>query len=117
MDEVERICDRIGIIHDGELKEVASVTQVLQSSVPVDYWIDVDPSESAKLSGVPFQEAIKNNGGVQITSLVLPETLALLAERKVKPRGVRPLSSIVEAYFLQAIGALQHVSSTVGAKK
>ncbi len=118
MDEVERICDRIGIIHDGELKEVTSVTQVLQSSVPVDYWIDVDPSEASKLSGVPFQEAVKSTGGIQITSLVLPETLAILAERKVKTRGVRPLSSIVEAYFLQAIGAFQHLSSsTAGGKR
>src|SRR5208282_4054951 len=41
MDEVERVCDRIGILHDGQLKEVTTVPEVLQSSVHVDYWVDV----------------------------------------------------------------------------
>ncbi|HEY5039806.1 MAG TPA: ABC transporter ATP-binding protein, partial [bacterium] len=58
MDEVERICDHIGILHGGELKEVSSVANILQSAVPVDYWVDVDPAEVSKLSGLPFQETI-----------------------------------------------------------
>ena len=112
LDEVERICDRIGILHDGMLKETASISQILESSVPVDYWVDVDKEEAAKLSGMPFQDAIHRNGGVQITGLVLAETLALLSARKAKVKGVRPLSSLVEAYFLNAIGAQEHLTQS-----
>jgi ABC-2 type transport system ATP-binding protein len=114
LDEVERVCDRIGILHQGVLKAVEMVPEVLESSVPVDYWIDVDPEEAPKLKGQPFQEAIRKNGGVQITGMVLAETLALLTSRRAKIRGVRPLSSILEAYFLQTIGASASGGSTKG---
>ena len=105
LDEVERICDRVGILHQGELKDVAPVSKILESSVPVDYWIDVDSEESSKLKGLPFEDAIRKQGGVQIASMVLAETLSLLMSRRTKVKGVRPLSSLVEAYFLKAIGA------------
>jgi ABC-2 type transport system ATP-binding protein len=105
MDEVERICDRVGILHNGRLLEVAAVPDILQSSVSVDYWVDVDPTLAEKLNGLPFQRSVAEKGGMQVTGIVLPETLALLTERRVKTRGVRQLSSVVEAYFLRAIGA------------
>lgn len=105
LDEVERICDRIGILHEGVLKEIVPMSKILESSVPVDYWVDVDRDDASKLSGLPFEETVRKNGGVQVTGLVLAETLALLGSRKVQTKGVRPLSSIVEAYFLKAIGA------------
>lgn len=105
LDEVERICDWVGILHDGVLKDVSPIAKILGSSVPVDYWVDVDPSFAAKLSGLPFQDAIRKAGGVQVTGMVLAETLSLLTSRRAKVNGVRPLSSIVEAYFLKTIGA------------
>lgn len=114
MDEVERVCDRIGILHEGALKETAEVTDVLKSSVPVDYWVDVDRSWAGKLKGLPFQETIERNGGVQITGMVLAETLSLLTSRRAKVNGVRPLSSIIEAYFLRSIGAQPHGSVPAG---
>jgi ABC-2 type transport system ATP-binding protein len=104
MDEVERICDRVGILHGGQLKEVASVPDILQSSTRVDYWVDVEASEASKLAGFPFQKSVAENGGVQISGLVLPETLALLNQRQVITKGIRPLSSVMEAYFLKSIG-------------
>jgi ABC-2 type transport system ATP-binding protein len=108
LDEVERICDRIGILHNGVLKEVVPMSKILESSVPVDYWVDVDRKEVFKLSGLPFQEAIQKQGGVQVSGMVLAETLSLLTSRKAQVNGVRPMSSIVEAYFLKAIGAQGH---------
>lgn len=110
MDEVERVCDRIGILHEGQLKEVTAVSDVLQSSVPVDYWVDVNRAEAQKLNGLPFQSAIASNGGVQVTAMVLAETMSLMTSRRARVNAVRPLSSIVEAYFLRAIGA-GHLSS------
>jgi ABC-2 type transport system ATP-binding protein len=109
LDEVERICDWVGILHEGELKDLAPITKILESSVPVDYWIDVNKKEASKLTGLPFREAILNNGGVQIPNLVLAETLSLLTSRRAKVNGIRPLSSVVEAYFLQTIGAHGHL--------
>lgn len=117
LDEVERVCDQVGILHDGMLKETVPISKILESSVPVDYWVDVDKAEAAKLSGMPFQEAIHHNGGVQITGLVLAETLALLNSRKAKIKGVRPLSSLVEAYFLNAIGAQDHLNRSASEEK
>ena len=114
LDEVERICDRIGILHEGALKEVVPVSKILESSVPVDYWIDVDPQEASKLSGLPFQDGVGKNGGIQVSGLVLPETLSLLGSRKAPVKGVRPLSSLVEAYFLKAIGAQGHLNRSPG---
>jgi ABC-2 type transport system ATP-binding protein len=108
LDEVERICDRVGILHGGELKEVVPVSKILESSVPVDYWVDVDSKEAPKLKGLPFHGAIEKSGGVQVTGMVLAETLALMTSRRAKVKGIRPLSSIVEAYFLKAIGAQAH---------
>lgn len=114
LDEVERVCDRIGILHEGVLKETVSIPKVLASSVPVDYWVDVPPAEASKLNGLPFQEAVKNQGGVQVTGMVLGETLSLMTSRRTKINGVRPLSSIVEAYFLRAIGAQSYLNKPVG---
>ncbi len=117
LDEVERVCDRVGILHEGVLKEVVPISKILESSVPVDYWIDVDGAEAAKLSGMPFQETVRNNGGVQVSGLVLAETLALLTARKAQVKGVRPLSSQVEAYFLKAIGAQAHLNRPIGGRR
>lgn len=113
LDEVERICDRVGILHEGVLKENVPISKILESSVPVDYWVDVDPGEAGKLKGQPFQEAIRTGGGVQVPGMVLSETLSLLASRRAKVNAVRPLSSIVEAYFLRAIGAQSYLNQPI----
>jgi ABC-2 type transport system ATP-binding protein len=105
MDEVERVCDRIGIIHDGELKKVVSVADVLHSSVQVDYWIDIESQDAVKLPGSTFQKSILENGGFHVTGAELPDALAQLNNKQVKTKGVRPLSSVMEAYFLKTIGA------------
>ncbi|HVZ80854.1 MAG TPA: ABC transporter ATP-binding protein [bacterium] len=114
LDEVERVCDRVGILHEGVLKETALISKVLESSVPVDYWVEVPAGEASKLKGLPFQEAVQAKGGVQVPGLVLGETLSLMTSRRTKITSVRPLSSIVEAYFLRAIGAQAYLNKPVG---
>jgi ABC-2 type transport system ATP-binding protein len=105
MDEVERVCDRIGIIHGGELKKVASVSDILHSEVQVDYWVDVESHEASKLSGFAFQSSVADQGGFHISGAELSGSLAFLNQKEVKPKGIRPLSSVMEAYFLKTIGA------------
>lgn len=113
LDEVERVCDRIGILHEGVLKETVPISKIMESSVPVDYWIDVPSGESSKLTGLPFQEAVRAQGGVQVPGMVLGETLSLMTSRRTKINGVRPLSSIVEAYFLRSIGAQNYLNKPI----
>lgn len=108
LDEVERICDRVGILHEGVLKETAPISRILESAVPVDYWIDVDPKHASKLPRPALKTSVQKNGGFKVSGTDLEKLLSLLASRKVKVKGVRPLSSVVEAYFLQAIGAKMH---------
>ncbi len=115
LDEVERVCDRIGIMHEGVLKDVAPISQVLASDLPIDYWLDVEKTDAAKLSGLPYQDSIQKNGGVQILGASLNETLSQIQSRGVKIAGIRPLSSVVEAYFLNAIGKM--VSHSRGSLK
>ncbi len=114
LDEVERICDRVGVLHEGVLADMTPVASIMESSIPVDYWVDVPPTEAAKLIGMPFQESIAKAGGIQVAGLVLPETLTLLTARRAVIKGIRPLSSLVEAYFLKTIGA---VSSTAPGRR
>jgi ABC-2 type transport system ATP-binding protein len=111
MDEVERVCDRIGILHGGQLREVASVSDILQSSVHVDYWVDVDSQDASKLAGTPIQKSVSENSGVQIKGSDLSETLNLLNQRQIKTKGIRPLSSVMEAYFLKSIAGQSNIES------
>ncbi|MGH7739768.1 MAG: ABC transporter ATP-binding protein [bacterium] len=104
LDEVERICDRVGIMHEGVLKEVAPIAKVLSSDNAVDYWIDIEKSAAPKLAGLPFQDSVHQNGGVQIAGNLLNQILSQIQSRGVAIEAVRPLASAVEAYFLKAIG-------------
>ncbi|HVM32751.1 MAG TPA: ABC transporter ATP-binding protein [bacterium] len=115
LDEVERVCDRIGIMHEGVLRDVAPIAQVLASKVPVDYWIDVDKSQAGKLAKTPFQASIKAHGGFQIHGNQLNPTLAKLQSKRVKIGAVRPLASVVEAYFLKTIGMTAKFDPAKGA--
>ncbi|HET9870684.1 MAG TPA: hypothetical protein VFR02_09345, partial [bacterium] len=82
----------------------APIAQVLNSGVRVDYWIDVDRSEAAKLTGLPFQASVAERGGFQVPGDALDGGLAKLQAKGAKVGAVRPLASVVEAYFLKAIG-------------
>jgi ABC-2 type transport system ATP-binding protein len=104
LDEVERICDRVGVLHEGLLKDVREVAEIMDSDLPVDYWIDVKSGEASKLSGLPFREAVARNEGVQVQGSALSKTLALLSSKGAHVSGIRPLSSQLEAYFLKTIG-------------
>jgi ABC-2 type transport system ATP-binding protein len=55
LDEVERVCDRVGIIRNGELVAVERVAELLDRTprqVTVEFAEDVDPSELRALPGV-----------------------------------------------------------------
>ena len=54
-DEVERVCDRVGIIRDGRLaavEDVAAITARSYRRVALEFAMAVDPAEFARLPGV-----------------------------------------------------------------
>ena len=104
LDEVERICDRVGVLHEGVLKDVRDVPEIMEAALPVDYWLDVQSRDASKLSGLPFRGMVARQEGIQIQGKALSKTLSTLSSRKVKVQGIRPLSSQLEAYFLKTIG-------------
>ncbi len=104
LDEVERICDRVGVLHEGVLKDTRDVSQIMESTLPLDYWIDVKAGEASKLSGHPEQKGVAENRGLQVRGTDLSNVLALLTSKGVQVGGIRPLSSLLESYFLKTIG-------------
>jgi ABC-2 type transport system ATP-binding protein len=104
LDEVERICDRVGILHEGHLKDIRDVSQIMESTFPLDYWIDVKAGEAAKLSGYPGQKDVLEHQGLQVKGSDLSGILAMLTSKGVQVGGIRPLSSHLESYFLKTIG-------------
>lgn len=55
LDEVERICDRVGIIRDGRLvavEKVAEITHRAYRRVELEFAVPVDPVEFARIPGV-----------------------------------------------------------------
>jgi len=55
LDEVERICDRVGIIRDGRLvavEKVAEITHRAYRRVELEFAVPVDPGEFARIPGV-----------------------------------------------------------------
>ncbi len=63
LDEVERVCDRVGIIRGGRLVAVERVADLLgktQRRVSVEF---VEPIDLAELSGCPGVSALEADGG------------------------------------------------------
>jgi ABC-2 type transport system ATP-binding protein len=104
LDEVERICDWVGVLHEGVLRDVRDVPEIMESDLPVDYWLDVQSGDASKLAGLPFRGAVARQEGVQVQGKALSKTLSTLSSRKARVHGIRPLSSQLEAYFLKTIG-------------
>ncbi len=106
LDEVERLCDRIAILHAGNLVAAASMTEVLSARALVPYVLDLPlaclPSFSTRLVKGTRLEGNR----LTVSGRELQEVLESLTRAGIKPDSIRPLSSAVEAYFLQAIGQI-----------
>jgi ABC-2 type transport system ATP-binding protein len=104
LSEVEKVCDWVGILHEGTLKRVARVSEVLSSEQELDYWVEVDAAWADSLAGFPYRESVGKAGGFQVAGGDLARVMGELSNRGVKVGGVRPLSSLVEHIFLSTIG-------------
>jgi ABC-2 type transport system ATP-binding protein len=104
LSEVEKICDMVGVLHEGVLKRVARVSEVLAGETELDYWVEVSSAHAARLSGLPYQDSVAKSNGFQATGGALAASLGELDRRGVPVEGVRPLTSLVEHFFLTTIG-------------
>jgi ABC-2 type transport system ATP-binding protein len=65
LDEVERVCDRVGIIREGRLiavEDVAAITALAYRHVTIEFAEPVDPAEFMRLPGV--SELERSNGRI-----------------------------------------------------
>jgi ABC-2 type transport system ATP-binding protein len=104
LSEVEKICDWVGVLHEGVLRRVARVTEVMAEKLEMDYWVELSGVADDKLRGFPHAESVAKSGGFQVSGRDLSVVLGDLSARGITVSGVRPLSSLVESFFLRTIG-------------
>ena len=104
LSEVEKICDWVGVLHEGVLRRVARVSEVMAEKLEMDYWVDLTGVAADRLQGFAQAETVARSGGFQVTGRELSGVLGDLSARGVTVSGVRPLSSLVESFFLRTIG-------------
>jgi ABC-2 type transport system ATP-binding protein len=104
LSEVEKICDWVGVLHEGSLMRVARVSEVMAERLEMDYWIEVESSQVARIPSSRHKESSEKGGGFQVPGAQLTADLDTLSRAGVRVVGVRPLSSVVESFFLKTIG-------------
>ncbi len=104
LSEVEKVCDWVGVLHEGHLKRVARVSEVMAERLDMDYWVEVEKGDAEKLPSALWRETAEKSGGFKVPGRDLSSTLDHLSARKARVVGVRPLSSAVESFFLKTIG-------------
>ena len=113
MEEAERLCDRVGIIDEGEIKAEGTRRELValvgeRDRVRLEASGDLDAAASA-LSDVTFvEEAGQGEGGldliVQGASHRLPELLTVAASAGISVTGVEVIEPDLEAVFLKLTG-------------
>jgi ABC-2 type transport system ATP-binding protein len=104
LSEVEKICDWVGVLHEGRLMRVARVSEVMAERLEMDYWIEVEPSTAGLLPSTGHRESAMKSCGFQVPGATLTAELDDCSRAGVRVVGVRPLSSVVESFFLKTIG-------------
>ena len=101
LDEVQDLCDRVAILRDGRLVEVATLADLQQlESTIVEIVVDGPPPELADVPGVTHVEALPGvDGGLRCTVTGSPAPLlARLAD--VPVRRLRTVEPSLEEIFL-----------------
>lgn len=105
LDEVERVCDRVGIIRDGRLVAVERVDELLDKTprrVSVEFAEAVDPAELRALPGVTDLEAADGCVGFKVIGGVDPVLKAIARHTVVDLEFSRPtLEEVFLTYYEQ----------------
>ncbi|CDQ21476.1 ABC-2 type transport system ATP-binding protein [Halobacillus karajensis] len=108
LSEMEMMCDRIGIIKNGELIAIQSVTDALQQTDEKEVSIEAAPVDEAKAA---LQELtgrnVQLNGNVltfTIEKEMIPKVVTDLVHKQIQIYGVHANRSTLEDKFLDLIG-------------
>ncbi|QHJ69866.1 ABC transporter ATP-binding protein [Planococcus halotolerans] len=106
--EIELMCDRIGVIKNGELIAIEEVRTVENEEALKEVYIEVEPMETAK---VYLDSHLENGVGVGSKELSMsvkreeiPQILKNLMEQGISIYGVRVLQATLEDKFFDLIG-------------
>ncbi|RAZ81440.1 ABC transporter ATP-binding protein [Planococcus halotolerans] len=106
--EIELMCDRIGVIKNGELIAIEEVQTVEHEEALKEVYIEVEPMETAK---VYLDSHLENGVGVGSKELSMsvkreeiPQILKNLMEQGISIYGVRVLQATLEDKFFDLIG-------------
>jgi ABC-2 type transport system ATP-binding protein len=103
LDEVERLCDRVAVLHEGRLAAHVPVSEVLAARDRVPYELEIPDAGRRAWKGRTPEGARWEGEGLVTTGARLADALSDLAAAGVKPSSIRPLSSAVEAWFLETV--------------
>ncbi|ALS77413.1 MULTISPECIES: ABC transporter ATP-binding protein [Planococcus] len=106
--EIELMCDRIGVIKNGELIAIEAVRSVQNDEALKEVFIEAEPLESAKIY---LETQTTNKIGVTAKELSIsikheeiPAVLKSLIEQGINIYGVRVLQATLEDKFFDLIG-------------
>jgi ABC-2 type transport system ATP-binding protein len=116
--DVEMICDRVGILIGGRLKEVGVLEEMLEAQIEsIEITIrEADPQMLSQLH-LPLSSPPLRKGGKILLSVpheqALQESLTALLEAKVKILSVVPQRETLEEYFLKEVNLSQGSPSQI----
>ncbi|MDH7498973.1 MAG: ABC transporter ATP-binding protein [candidate division NC10 bacterium] len=105
--DVEMICDRVGILVDGHLREVGVLEEMLEAKIE-SIEVTVREADLKRLSHLPLSSPPLQRGGKVLLSVpneeILQETLSRLKEEEVRIVSIVPQRETLEEYFLREVG-------------
>lgn len=108
LSDVERICDEIAFLHQGEIVLQGDLEQVRNQKVSGDLEIDLKSAEECKRLHIRFFEG-KQVGNTRLVfeklaDEKLVEILQFMAEEKICPQKMERLEPDLEAVFMEVVG-------------
>ncbi|MEH7384102.1 ABC transporter ATP-binding protein [Bacillus sp. JJ1521] len=109
LSEMEMMCDRIGIIQNGELVGVQKVTEFVneEASIRVQFQVDhVENALSILANEYPVLEVIQTEKGIEILTEheMIPQINASFVKNEILVYGIMQLSKSLEDRFLEVTG-------------
>lgn len=114
LSEMELMCDRIGIIQNGELIDVKQVKEMISDVEEIPVIFTVEPVAEAKLyikQELSGQTPTVTHQGLQVTirQEQIPQINAKLVEQGIRVYGIQTATKTLEDTFLEVTGGNQIV--------
>lgn len=107
LSEIELMCDRIGVIKNGELIAVRNLHEKTDTEQRIVH-LDVDPMDQAIeiIQSEPFIKVLEADDQlqIQINRNDVPRLVTTLVEKDIQVYGVSVIKSTLEDQFLEMIG-------------